>query len=79
MSRRLVRCTINFNVRKMYLRIHGVMAHSFKTISKAFGGSGLILEGLKGLCIGRDDTFCQGLSGVNPLRSDHGDAQWNFF
>jgi hypothetical protein len=55
------------------------MAHSFKTISKAFRGSGLILEGLKGLRIGFDVTFCQGFVGVNPLRSDHGDAQWNFF
>ncbi len=42
------------------------MAHSFKTISKALGGSGLILEGLKGFCIGRGDIFYQGLAGVNP-------------
>ncbi len=55
------------------------MAHSFKTISKLFRGSGLILEGLKGLYLDRDDTFCQGFVGVNSLRSDHGDAQWNFF
>jgi len=46
---------------------------------EAGGGSGLILEGLKGLCIGRGDTFCQGFLGVNPLSSNHGDAQWNFF
>jgi hypothetical protein len=64
---------------KLCLRIHGMMAHSFKTISKAFKGSGLILEGLRGLQIDFDVTFCQGFLGVNPLRSDHGDAQWNFF
>jgi hypothetical protein len=23
-------------------------------------------------------AFCQGFVGVNPLRSDHGDAQWYF-
>jgi hypothetical protein len=54
------------------------MAHSFKTISKTFRGSGLILEDLKGLRIGLGVAFCQGFVGVNPLRSDHGDAQWYF-
>ena len=56
-----------------------MMPGSFKTISKTWGGTGLILEGLKGLCIGKDGTFCQSSLGVNPPRSDHGDAQWNFF
>jgi hypothetical protein len=55
------------------------MAHSFKTISKALGGIGLIFEGLKRLCVGWDETFCQGFPGVNPQRSDQGDAQRNFF
>ncbi len=55
------------------------MTHSFKTISKAFRGSGLILEGLRELRIGFDVTFCQGFLGANPQRLDHSDAQWNFF
>jgi len=55
------------------------MPHSFKTISMVSGGTGLILEGLKGLCLGRDVAFCQGLLGVNPQGSDPGDAPWNFF
>jgi hypothetical protein len=75
----LVRCTINFDTGRLCLRIHEAMAHSFKTISMGFGASGLIFEGLKGICLGRDETFCQGFPGVNPLRSDHGDARWNFF
>ncbi len=66
-------------MRRLCLRIQGAMAHSFKAISKAFRGSDLILEGLRGLSIGFDVTFCQGCVGVNPLRSDRGDAQWNFF
>ncbi len=55
------------------------MAHSFKTISMASWGSGLILECLREFYIGRDEIFCLGFLGVNPLTSDHGDAQWNFF
>ncbi len=40
------------------------MVHSFKTISKLFRGSDLILEGLKGLSLGREDTFCRGFVGA---------------
>ncbi len=37
-------------------------------MSKAFGGSGPIFEGLRGLCIGGDETFCQGFPGVKPSK-----------
>jgi hypothetical protein len=43
----LVRCTINSNTIGFYPYFHGVMAYSFKTISKVPSASGLIFEGLK--------------------------------
>ena len=75
----IVRCIMTLNTKGISIRFHSVMAHSFKTISKAFGGSGLILEGLIEFCKGWDEIFCLGFPGVNPQRSDHGDARWNFF
>jgi hypothetical protein len=75
----LLCCIVYSNTIRLRLSVHGVMTHSFKTISKASEGGGLILEGLKGLFAGWDETFCQGFLGVNPQRSDHGGAQWNFF
>ncbi len=45
------------NIMRFNFSIHGVMPHSFKTISMVSGGGGLTLEGLRGLCIGRDDIF----------------------
>jgi hypothetical protein len=44
----------------------------FKSISMIFGGAALIFEGLtnRGGC--GNEKFCQGLTGVNPQRSNQG-------
>jgi hypothetical protein len=51
----------------------------FKSISMTFGDAGLIFEGLVkgGGC--RNGTFCQGLPGVNPQRSNQSVLRRNLF
>ena len=42
----------------------------FKSISIFFGGAGLIFEGLTNRGGSGNETFCQGLLGANPQRSN---------
>jgi hypothetical protein len=51
----------------------------FKSISIIFGGAGLIFEGLRNSGECRNGKFCQGLTGVNPQRSNQSVLLRNLF